>query len=203
VRSLFNPTLRELAATEGATLVDVADLLERDTRDGIEGLEHLVDYVHPTVAANEVIAHQVARALIESGLLPAPPVVPLEATRIPVPAGIEEELWTLRALFGQYLSLRQFDGIESIRDRIHREAEGIMAEDPSRRPELEELLARVDAAVAVVVPYRRAVRAETLGLVGTEVTAEETRAARDAFVALVRTTEAPGMSPEEVERYLP
>jgi len=203
VRSLFNPSVRELAATEAALLVDIADLLERQTADGIAGFEHLVDYVHPTVAANEVIAHEVARALTGRDLLPAPPAVPLEATRIPVPDGIEEELWTLRALFGQYLSLRQFDGVEGIQARIRREAEGIMAEDPSRRPELEALLARVDAAVAVVTPYRRAVRAEKLGLVGSELTPEQARSARAAFVELVRATEAPGMPPEEVARYLP
>lgn len=203
VRSLFNPAVRELAAAEGAHLVDVADLFEKDTPDGIPGFEHLVDYVHPTVTANEVIAHEVARALLERGLLPAQPAVPLEATRIPVPAAIEEELWTLRALFGQYLSLRQFDGIESIQGRIHREAEGIMAEDPARRPELEALLARVDAAVAVVVPYRRLVRAEKLGLTDQELTPEEARQTRDAFVELVRATEAPTMSPQEVARYLP
>lgn len=203
VRSLFNPTVRELAAREGATLVDVADLLERETPDGILGFEHLVDYVHPTVAANEVIAHEVARALRDHGLLPEPPAAPLETTRIPVPPGIEEELWTLRALFGQYLSLRQFDGVESIQGRIRSEAEGIMAEEESRRPELEALLGRVDAAVAVVASYRRLVRAEKLGLADQELGPEEARAARDAFVELVRATEAPAMSPEEVARYLP
>jgi len=204
VRSLFNPTVRRIAAHHGVPLVDLVAILERGTADGMLGFEHLVDYVHPTVATNEVIAHEVARTLLERGLLPAKPSVPLERTRIRAPAGIEEELWTLRGLFGQYLSLRQFDGVEGLQARIHREVEATMAgSPPDKRPELVGLLARVDATVAVILPYRRLLRAERLGLVEQELTPAEARRVFAAYVELIRTTEARGMSEEEFARYVP
>lgn len=203
VRSLFNPTVREAAAAHRLPLVDLVAILERDTADRLLGFEQLVDYVHPTVATNERIAHEVARALLEGGLLPAPPAVELDAARIPVPEGVEEELWTLRGLFGQYLSLRQFDGLEGLQSRIRREAEAAMAEAPERRPELLDLLERVDRAVAAAVPYGRLEDAEQLGLVEERYTPDEAARIFAAYVELVRETEARGMSRDEFARYLP
>jgi hypothetical protein len=203
VRSLFNPTVREVASRRGLPLVDLVPVLEADTADATLGFSHLVDYVHPTVATNERIASEAARVLIENGLLPAPPAVPLAAAHIPVPAGIEEELWTLRGLFGQYLSLRQFDGLEALAARIHREAEAIMAVSPARRPELGRLLARVDRTVEVAVQYRRLLRAEKLGLVEQEFTPERAAAVFAAYVELIRASEEHALSAAEFDRYLP
>jgi tetratricopeptide (TPR) repeat protein len=203
VRSMFNHVLEQVARRRGVELVDLVGLLEAHAVDGLIGLDVLVDYVHPTVLSNERIAHRVLVALAAGGLLPSAPAISIESARVPVPERIEEELWTLRGLFGQYLVMRQFDGLESIAARLHAEYESWSPElDEERRSNLQAVLARVDASMEVVRRYRRLLRAQKLGIVDEEFSPDEAEQVFDEYVEMVRTTEARLLTREEFEEKL-
>jgi hypothetical protein len=203
VRSVFNHLVYQVGARRRVPVVDARALLEGMSSDGIIGLDVLVDYVHPSIASNEAIAHEVLGSMVEHGMLPADPAVPLEAVRLSYPRELEEELWTLRGLFGQYLAMRQYDGLEKLAVRIHREvadwSPGLEAEERQR---LQDLLHKVDATMYVVAPYRRLLRAQKLGTVEQEFSSEEVEAIVDAYVELVRSTEGRFLTAQEFERRL-
>jgi len=204
VRSLFNPVVREVAARYQVPLIDLVELLERECKDGLIGSEVLIDYVHTSVAANEIIAHHVLLALIERGLLPAPPAVSPDSTRIAIPPEIEEEVLTLRGLFGQFLVMHQYEGLDDVAARMHRAVEGWMPElEPAKQAEMRDLLVRVDDAVAVISRYRRLDRAEKLGLVDQEFAPGEAAAVFAEYVDLIRRTEAHFVSESEFQRLVP
>jgi len=204
VRSLFNPEVRRIGGRRNAPVVDLVSVLERETDDGMLGLGQLVDYVHPTVVSNEIIAHEVLVTLVEEGLLPARPAVAPSQVRVPIPPGVEDELWTLRGLFGQFLVMRQYEGLDRIAERMHAAVEDWSPElGRVEKGELERLLARVDETMEVVAPYRRLLRAEKLDLVAQEFTPAQAKSVFESYVELVRTTEAHFVSEQEFRSRVP
>jgi tetratricopeptide (TPR) repeat protein len=189
-RSIFNPDVRDIADRHGVPLVDAVAALEGESRDGIVGLGRLVDYVHPTAASNEIIAHEVVTTLLEHGLLPAKPAVPVKQTRIHIPPREEDDLDTLRALFGQFLIMRQYGGLERIANRLQRaiRRRHAVASVPEKAG-LERLLGRVDETMTVIRPYRQLLRAEKLGILDEEFTRAEAQAVFGDYVEFIRRTE--------------
>ena len=112
----FNEILRQIITAERQVyLVDTVSAIENAcTSDRIIGLDATVDYVHPTAVANEVIAHQVLLAMATYKLLPANPALALSKTRIAVAPVVEKSILVLRALYRQYLVMRQYDKLEDL-----------------------------------------------------------------------------------------
>ncbi len=72
--SAFNATVRELAAARPGrvVLVDAERAFEAAAPGGAPGFSLLLDYVHPTLAGNRILAREVFQAVRDAGVLPAP-----------------------------------------------------------------------------------------------------------------------------------
>ncbi|UCE86431.1 MAG: tetratricopeptide repeat protein [Deltaproteobacteria bacterium] len=201
----FQRIIGELAREHGIPRVDIVSALERRAEDGILGLDVLVDYVHLSEESQEVVAHEVVRAMEDAGLFPASPALPLAATRIEIPRGFRPwvEVRETQLLYRQYLVMRQYDELDAIFERL----EDVMIRAPLERPDLAAYCAeRLQMAYriqAVVDPYRRLLRAEKLGRVGQEFTREKARHIYGDYVRMIRAFEAPRLSPERFRELVP
>jgi len=75
VISDFNNTLRSIAIDNpDVVLLDMEQLIRPYAHNGIPGFDLFLDYVHPTKKGNMVIACEVANKIINSNLMPVPPV---------------------------------------------------------------------------------------------------------------------------------
>lgn len=193
-RSVFNDVVREVAAAADAPPLDLVGVFEREARDGIPGFDTFIDYVHPTAAANEQIAHEVLSAAVDRGWLPAEPALAPDAVRIAVPADVEERVPVLRGLFGQYLVMRRYEHLDSLAARLFAAIEKeLSASTPERRERLRGVLSDVARVMRVVGPYRRLLRAEQLGQLTEEFTPVEADAVFDAYAGMIHALEAQGM----------
>lgn len=198
----FNAILRDVAEQFGVPLVDVASALEETfTPDGIIGMDALVDYVHPTAAANEVIAHTIFSALVDQGFVDRPAGFPLAAYRCEVPGGVEEELRVLQPLYAQSLVMGQYDKLEGIAEKLKAKYQRALTSLPDKERELcRGYLARLKKSLIAIKPYRRLVRAQELGIVAQKYTPEETSLILDDYVRMIRETEGRLLTDEEFDR---
>lgn len=75
VISNFNNTLRSIAFDNPEVmLLDMEQLIKAYAHNGIPGFDLFLDYVHPTKKGNLVIAYEAANKIINSNLIPIPPV---------------------------------------------------------------------------------------------------------------------------------
>ena len=75
VISDFNNTLRSIAIDNPEViLLDMEQLIRPYAHNGIPGFDLFLDYVHPTKEGNLVIACEAANMIINSNLIPIPPV---------------------------------------------------------------------------------------------------------------------------------
>ena len=75
VISDFNNTLRSIAIDNPEViLLDMEQLIRPYAHNGIPGFDLFLDYVHPTKEGNLVIACEAANTIINSNLIPIPPV---------------------------------------------------------------------------------------------------------------------------------
>jgi hypothetical protein len=194
---------RELARESGVPLVDAPGALARMTEDGIPGLDVLVDYVHPTVEANEAIAQEVLHTLEREGLLPSPRALPLDAVRVRVPPDVEDHLRVLLKLFPQYLVMRQHEHIDALADRILRAARATPEDSDEERRKRRKLRSLIRTAKGVLADYRALLRAEKLGTLERDFTPERARRVYTTYVELIRQLEARELSSEDFESLVP
>ena len=200
----FNSILREISQRSGAISVDIVAALEEQAVDRIIGLDVLVDYVHPTVASNEVIAHELLLAMARAKLLPAAPSRPLEELRFTVQRAAGETVPALSALCKQHLIMRQYDKFDGLARRYARALERDSQENPSRRDQNAAELRRLVRIEHVVSQYRRLLLAEKLGRLGEEFSAAEARRVFDEYVEMIRSLEQHHMArPEEFASRIP
>jgi tetratricopeptide (TPR) repeat protein len=64
----INDTIRRVAAGGGALLVDVERAFEKEAPHGLVGFDLVEDYVHPTPAGHRLVARELYRAFVESGV---------------------------------------------------------------------------------------------------------------------------------------
>lgn len=62
----------EMAARHRLPLVDIRAMIETRTEDGIPGNEWLLDHVHPTISAHQLIADALYQAMVEMGHVQTP-----------------------------------------------------------------------------------------------------------------------------------
>lgn len=67
--SAFNQIIKSLAKENGVTLVDVESAIRADSKDGIIGLEHMLEHVHPTLRGYFLLSESFYQSLVKSGLL--------------------------------------------------------------------------------------------------------------------------------------
>jgi len=64
----FNDVVREVAAAHEQLLVDVDELMTRESEHGLVGDDLFIEFAHPNLRANQRIAAEIARVLREAGL---------------------------------------------------------------------------------------------------------------------------------------
>ena len=95
--SRFNDIIRQAAAGQGATVVEVEDALRRRTADGIIGHDLITEHLHPNVEGYFLLADAYHDALLAADLPgPAARAVPRETARAEVPVSAVDRL------FGEY-----------------------------------------------------------------------------------------------------
>lgn len=201
----FQAILREVAGRRGLPLVDVIAPLDAAAGDGIPGFDTFIDYVHLTEQSQEVVAHEMVRALRARGLLPGISEQEVERTRIVV----DGQFWAGRDVFaadvnyGMALIMHQHDRL----DALYAEAMEVFAraarEAPDLAPQVEERAALMRHLQAIVVPYRQLLRAEKLGLVQAQYTPEQAQAIYQRYREMIYQTRASRLSREEFLRKVP
>lgn len=68
----FNETVRDVAQRTHSPLVDVERAFEQASPHGLVGFNLVEDYVHPTPAGHRLIAKEIWRTMLETGMLGAP-----------------------------------------------------------------------------------------------------------------------------------
>lgn len=199
----FDAIRRDIAREHEVPLVETVSALEGAADDGILGLDVLVDYVHPTIAGNEIIAQAVLQAMDVAGLLPQPRALPVEDARIAVAPDAEEDLGVLFALQSQYLIMRQYDQLGPLSDRLLAAARAAVAAQPEHAGLLPPLEERVALIRRVIEPYRALLRAEELGTLEQSYTRAEAERIYTAYIDMIRRLEAGKMKPEEFDRLVP
>ncbi len=66
-------TVRDIAAKRRIPMIDFADLIDRESKDGIPGSNWFLDHVHPTIEGNQRLAREVANELIEMKVVSTQP----------------------------------------------------------------------------------------------------------------------------------
>jgi tetratricopeptide (TPR) repeat protein len=199
----FAEIRREIARSHGVPLVDAPGAIARLADDGIPGLDVLVDYVHPTVVANEAIAQAVLVTLAAEGLLPPDRALPLDAVPVRIPPDVEDNLRVLLKLFPQYLVMRQHEHIDGLADRILRAARGRPDDPPDEARKKRPLRVLIRNAKRVLADYRSLLRAEKLGTLERDFTPERARQVYTSYVELIRQLEARELSSEDFESLVP
>lgn len=203
-RCPFNEDLREIAARRRLALVDTLAALERVAAHGILGFDLLVDYVHPTVAGNEIIAQEALVAMERAGLLPGSPVVPPAQARLAIPPDVEDDLTTLRSLYGQFFVMRQYTKLSEIAGRLRVAMDKqLSGDEPRIQRTRRELLERLDAVDKVLGPYQQLLLAEKRGNLDEVFTHDEAERVFADYVALVRAFEAAKLSEEYFASFVP
>ena len=195
--------LANLAASHNVPLVKITEALEAEAQDGIIGLDVLMDYVHPTPESNEIIAHAVVRAMVESGILPEAARVHLDAVQIPVPKDATKHLGSWLALYNMNLVMRQYDKLDDLAARVERIAEGLLRMHPDQRQYLYRVIAKLRKSQDVAKKYRRLLRAEKFGTLEQEFTHAEATRTFQEYGDFIRRHEARDLTPEEFDEYVP
>lgn len=71
--SVFNTIVKELCQQPGLKLVDVEDLFFRESKAGVPGNDLFYDYCHPNVTGHHLIATELVRKFVATGLISAVP----------------------------------------------------------------------------------------------------------------------------------
>jgi hypothetical protein len=195
--------LADLAAIYDVPLVEITKALELVAEDEIIGLDVLMDYVHPTPESNEIVAHIVAEAIIEHGILPESLREHLDEVRIEVPEDATGELEIWRALYSQNLVMRQYEKLDALAERIEQIAAEIISTKPEQAQVIDRFLAKLRTTQDVAKKYRKLLQAEKFGTREQEFTHAEATKIFNDYVELIRRHEGGDVTPEEFEEFLP
>ncbi|MBC21147.1 MAG: hypothetical protein CMJ74_12935 [Planctomycetaceae bacterium] len=186
----FDAVLRDVAKSHDVTIVDIVDILERGTEDNIIGMDALIDYVHPSVASNEQIAHALLLAMMDGGMVAELSDDQLAATKIEMPEGDTIDIRGLYSLFIQFLVMRQYDKLDAIADRLEQRRLKGMGTGQISNDQSRDWMMKARRIRNVIVPYRELLKAEKFGTVNDEFTPEEATQIFQNYVDLIHEMEA-------------
>jgi len=193
--SRFDRALTRACTKYGTKLIDLVFAFENAfTSDGILGMDALVDYVHPTAAGNELIAHEILAAMEREGLVPASSRASAAKVRMQVSPAIEESPQVLQPLYAQMLVMRQYDKLDLIAQKLLAiYTEQIPTLTGKDRKIADNFLERLEYAQQVIKPYRDLLEAEKIGRMETDYTPDEIERIVNAYAFMIRDTEAENM----------
>lgn len=194
----FQDILKEIATRHSVPLVDIIGALERDTADGIIGLDVLLDYVHPTEESMEIIAHKVLTTMEQTRMFPEPPVVAVDKARLQVASEFRPfiESKAIEALYRQYLVMRQYDKLDQVYANYIATMQSAMAADKTLESFCLDGIRIVNTLQPIVAAYRDLLRAGKLGLLEQTYSKEEAQEIYQNYVDMIQAIEAPDMTRE-------
>ena len=185
-RSIFDDDLRVVARSEGVPIVDLVGLFARHSPGGLVGFDQFVDYVHPTPASNERIAHEIVKRLAERQMLPEPiGSSDVAATRIRISPNAGENLFALSRLYSQFLVMRQYDTTGAIASRFKAAIARAQALHDSEG-KLDALVARIDLTQEVLDRYRMLLRSEEIGTLDQDFTPTQANIIRHNYAVMMQ-----------------
>jgi tetratricopeptide (TPR) repeat protein len=201
----FQAVLREVARRREVPLVDIVAPLDEVAGDGIPGFDVLIDYVHLTEPSQEIVAHQMVRAMRARGLLPTVTDEDVERTRI----AVQRRFWPARDAYAvdcNYnlaMLMHQYDRL----DALYQEAVAVFtraaAEDPELAPHCRERIHTYRQVHEAATAYGRLLRAEKLGLLRETFTPEQAQQIYQRYTEMIRWSNAESLSREEFLRRIP
>ena len=155
------------------------------------------------MASNEAIAHAILSRFLDERIIPEFTLAQIAKTRPKTPPHAELDLKATYALYVQFLVMRQYDKLDQIAARLEEWrlksiSEGLISEEMS-----EKWLAGTRRVQEVIVPYRKLLRAEKLGIVNKEFSDDEAKKIFARYLDLIHDMEAGRlMTREQLERFV-
>jgi len=201
----FQAILREVARRRGAPLVDVIPALDAAAGDGIPGLDVFTDYVHLREQSQEIVAHEMLRALSAQGLLPGISAAAVEGTRLTILRTFVpgREVYAVDATYNLSMLMHQYDRLDALYQEAIETFTRAPREDPSLAARCQERLSTYHQLHAAVTAYRKLVRAEKLGLLEATYTPAQAQAVYDLYAETIHWWSAGSLSKEEFQRRIP
>lgn len=201
----FQQILREVAARRGAPLVDILPPLEAVAGDGIPGYDVFLDYVHLTEESQEIVAHELLRAMWARGMLPDRTEADLSRTRIAIHRSFvpARDVYEVDVNYNLAMLMQQYPRLDALYARLVDVMTRAPREDPSLGAHCQERLATYHQVHAAASAYGRLVRAEKLGLLRQSYTPEQAKAVYDLYAEVIHWSRASSLTREEFLRRIP
>jgi tetratricopeptide (TPR) repeat protein len=201
----FQNVLRDVATKRGAPLVDIVAPLEAVAGDGIIGLDVLTDYVHLTEQSQEIVAHEMLRALLKQGLLLGISTDDVERARIAIP----KKFWPLRDVaaadlnYSMAMVMHQYERLDALYEEAVKTFNRAAEEEPSMAAECRNRFYLFSEIHPVVRAYRDLLRADKLGLREKNYTPQEAERIFSMYREMIRQVKTPTLSREEFTKKVP
>jgi tetratricopeptide (TPR) repeat protein len=201
----FQRILREVAVKRGVPLVDVIPALEAVAGEGILGFDTFIDYVHLTEDAQEIVAHEMLRALRARGLLPGITAAQIEGARI----AVDHRFWPERDFYAAVVNyemamlMHQYGRLDALYARAMEVFDRAAKERPALAGDCRDRKGLMRIVQAVVVPYRDLLRAEKLGVREETYPPEEVERILTSYREMIYQTKASRLSRQEFLERIP
>ncbi|MEW6742628.1 MAG: SGNH/GDSL hydrolase family protein [Planctomycetota bacterium] len=140
----MNAVVRRLGEELPVAVLDLEMIFANEAAFGIPGDDLFIDYVHPTMRANQLIARRLARLLVDRGLLPAATTTPPEEVPLLDDSSYyENDVTFLRALGFLYLEFGRYDRARAKYARLLE-----LPLDPQDRALFELCISKLDAQLS-------------------------------------------------------
>jgi tetratricopeptide (TPR) repeat protein len=201
----FQAILRETATRHRVPLVDIIPPLEAAAADGIPGLDVFIDYVHLTEKSQEIVAHELLRALRVQGLAQGVSDGDLERVRISVEHRFvpNVEVFAADVNYNMALVMHQYGRLDALYERAVQVFRRAAAEEPSLASDCATREGLFGVVQSVIGPYRELLRAQKLGLAEQLFTPAETERITARYGELLYQTRGARLSREEFLRRFP
>ncbi len=201
----FQKILREIASQRKVPLVDVIPPLEAVAGGGILGDDLFIDYVHLAQSGQEIVAHEVVRVLLARGLLPGILASDVERTRIQIPDTFPLllKLEQVESTYHQYMVMRQYAKLDSRYNELCDVMTRTLQAFPDKAEYIKNRRKIYDRIQTAVIPYRKLLRAEKLGLLQETFAPDEAEKIYQNYVKMLRWSVAKPWTDEAFKRALP
>lgn len=201
----FQEILSDIATSHQIPLVDIISALEQESKNGIIGLDVLLDYVHATEQHQETIAQAIVRSLSDNQLFPSTAACQVEDVRMKIPPGFRPQTAAeaAEAVYTQFLIMRQYDKMEDLYRNYRSTMKRAMQEDPSLTAFCQRGLEISRIMQPIIRDYADLLHAEKIGLLEQEYSQEDAERIYQKYVNMIRQLEAPGMTREAFLQQVP
>lgn len=201
----FQDILKDVAMRRGVPLVDIVKPLEALAGDGILGLDILIDYCHLTERSQEIVAQEMASALLKRGLLQGVSAADVERTRIDMSSKFRPSLDVdiAQSLYRSAMDMQQYERIDALYEKTIASSSRALKEDPATAENARSLISILPDIHRVLSAYRDLRRAQKLGLLDLTYTPEDANRIFSAYREMMYQVNSRYLSRDEFDRKTP